>query len=106
MRVQPQATIADELPDGYVFPIALGQLNTSDPPEHTRRRKLMQRAFTPKFINAREQEIGALADELIDRFVANGRVELMDEFAFPLPIKVVGSILGVPDAILPNLRRS
>src|SRR5581483_3229967 len=58
LRVAPPAAIADEVPDGYVFPLALGQLNTSDPPEHTRRRKLMQRAFTPKFINARVAQIG------------------------------------------------
>jgi cytochrome P450 len=93
MRVPlPPAIIADVGPD-YRFPFQ-GQLNTIDPPEHTRIRKLMQKAFTPRHISEREGDIRALVNGLVDRFIDDGNVELVDAYTSPIPVNVVAMILG------------
>ncbi len=67
----------------------------ADPPDHTRLRGLATRAFTPRTVEALRGRIVALVDELIDDFGA-GDVDLMDALAFPLPVTVIGEMLGVP----------
>src|SRR5215472_13102414 len=61
----------------------------ADPPEHTRLRALAHAAFTPKYINTLRGHIQALADGLIDKLPPNGRMDLIRDFAFPLPITVI-----------------
>jgi cytochrome P450 len=70
-------------------------LLSADPPEHGRQRGLVNRAFSPGAIRRIEPEIEALADELIDGFAGRGRVELLSEFAVPLPMTVIAKALGV-----------
>ena len=67
----------------------------ADPPDHTRLRHLATRAFTPRTVEALRPGVVALVDELIDSFGA-GEVEVMDALAFPLPVTVIGQMLGVP----------
>ncbi|WP_224522048.1 cytochrome P450 family protein [Rossellomorea vietnamensis] len=68
-----------------------------DPPDHTRLRKLVQPYFNPKRIQELSPRIEAVADQLIDQMkVKQGPVDLIDEFAFPLPIIVISELLGVP----------
>lgn len=67
-----------------------------DPPEHTRVRGLMSSAFVPSVIHKLEPEIQNIADRLIDNFPKDGQVELVSQFAFPLPITVIAELLGVP----------
>jgi len=67
----------------------------ADPPDHTRLRGLATRAFTPRTVEALRQRVVTLVDELIDGFGA-GEVDLMDALAFPLPVTVIGEMLGVP----------
>lgn len=67
----------------------------SDPPQHTHFRALVQRAFTPKAINAMAQRVYSLADELLSQRDAAGW-DLHDDFAFPLPVIVISDLLGVP----------
>jgi cytochrome P450 len=94
MRVPlPPAIVADVGPD-YHFPFQ-GQLNTIDPPDHTRIRKLMQKAFTPRHISGREGDIRALVNGLVDRFVDDGRVELVSAYTSPIPVNVVAMIMGM-----------
>jgi len=75
-----------------------------DPPDHTRLRRLVQQAFTPKFVAALRPRIAQVAEELLDgiegRAGTSGRreVDLIDEFAFPLPLVVIAEMLGVPAA--------
>lgn len=95
MRVPIPAALEGEVPLDYHFPF-VGQLNTTDPPQHTRIRKLMQKAFTPKHVGEREGEIRALANHLIDQFIDEGQVDFVGRFTSPLPIRVVSGILGVP----------
>jgi cytochrome P450 len=68
----------------------------ADPPDHTRLRGLATRAFTPRTVDALRPRIVALVDELLDRVDDGGDTEVMDALAFPLPVTVIGEMLGVP----------
>lgn len=76
----------------------LPTLLTTDPPDHTRLRGLLIKAFAPQTIAAREPAVVALADELIDAFVADGEADLVRQFAFPFTATVIGDMLGIPRA--------
>jgi len=67
----------------------------TDPPDHTRLRGLVTRAFTNRTVEALRPRIVAVVDELLDTFDAV-EVEVMDALAFPLPVTVIGDMLGVP----------
>lgn len=75
----------------------------TDPPDHTRLRGLVTRAFTPRTVEKLRPRIVALVDELLDGFDP-GEVEVMDALAFPLPVTVIGDMLGVPVEDRPLLR--
>lgn len=68
----------------------------SDPPDHRRLRGLVQKAFTPKLIAGMRSHIQDIADDLLDNLASNEKMNLIDDFAFPLPIIVISEILGVP----------
>ncbi len=67
-----------------------------NPPDHTRVRSLLNKAFTPAMVQKLRPEIEAITEKLLDDVQAAGSMELMHEFAFPLPIAVIGQMLGVP----------
>jgi cytochrome P450 len=67
-----------------------------DPPDHTRLRRLVSKAFAPKVVNALQPEISALVDGLLDRIAEKGRFDVVDDFAYPLPVAVICRLLGVP----------
>ena len=73
-----------------------------EPPSHTRLRKLVLRAFTSRRIVGLAPEIEALAHQLIDRF-AGDRVELISQFAEPLPVIIIARLMGLPDDLAPQL---
>ncbi|MET1170808.1 cytochrome P450 family protein [Paenibacillus amylolyticus] len=68
----------------------------SDPPDHKRLRGLVQKAFTPKLVADMRSHIQGIADELLDNLPSQEKMNLIDDFAFPLPIIVISEILGVP----------
>jgi cytochrome P450 len=68
----------------------------NDPPDHTRYRALVAPLFLPSRMIGVEAELRAYADELIDRFIDDGRVEFVESFAHVLPLLVVSAVLGVP----------
>lgn len=70
----------------------------SDPPTHTRLRKLVSRAFTPKRIKDLEPKIREFTDELLNAAQTKGEFDLMADLAVPLPVKVIAEMLGVPPA--------
>jgi len=68
----------------------------SDPPTHTRLRLMIRDAFTPRTMAAFRPRVASLADALIDRFADRGSADLMDEFAYVLPISVMCELMAVP----------
>ncbi|MCV7166008.1 cytochrome P450 [Mycobacterium stomatepiae] len=82
------------LPHGYA-PWQPALVNT-DPPQHTRIRKLATKALTPNAVRAREGAIKEAADGLLDAIQPEGHGDLMDRFATPMPVHVLIRILGVP----------
>ncbi|EGL19252.1 MULTISPECIES: cytochrome P450 [unclassified Paenibacillus] len=69
-----------------------------DPPDHTRLRRLASKAFTPQMIEGLRPRIQQIADELLDAVQERGRMDLVADFAYPLPIIVISEILGIPAA--------
>src|SRR5271170_5969701 len=67
----------------------------ADPPVHTRLRRLVTPAFTPRRIRAMEPLIGQIADRLLDRAAAKGEFEVMADLADPRPVMVNAEVLGV-----------
>ena len=67
-----------------------------DSPDHTRLRALVHRAFTPRLIEQMRDEIQTLTDELLDAAEPKGSMDLIADFALPLPLTIIGRILGVP----------
>lgn len=68
-----------------------------DPPDHTRLRALVQKAFTPKLIEHMRDRIQNICDELLDELATNGRMELMSGYALPLPLTIIADLLGIPE---------
>lgn len=71
---------------------------SSDPPRHTRLRKLVAKEFTPRRVAALEPRVREITDELLDAMLASpdGRADLVDALSFPLPMAVICELLGVP----------
>src|SRR5215471_2912501 len=67
-----------------------------DPPDHTRLRALVHKAFTPRLIEPMRGRVQALADELLDAVASRGEMDLIRDYALPLPMTVITEILGVP----------
>ncbi|WEH37484.1 cytochrome P450 [Streptomyces sp. AM 4-1-1] len=67
-----------------------------DPPDHTRLRRLVSKAFTPRRVAEFAPRVRELTDRLIDGFGSEGEADLIHDFAFPLPIYAICDLLGVP----------
>jgi cytochrome P450 len=76
-----------------------------DPPDHTRLRKLVSKAFTPRAIQALRPRITELVDGMLDAMAAERRVDLVDALAFPLPFGVIAEMLGTPPADHERIRQ-
>lgn len=68
-----------------------------DPPDHTRLRRLVSKAFTPKMVHELRPRIQALVDEALDTMAARGEADVISDLAFPLPFTVISEMLGMPD---------
>jgi cytochrome P450 len=84
-------------PPGFLF---------LDPPDHTRLRKLVSKAFAPKVVKALEPDITALVESLLDKVADAGRFEAIDDLAHPLPVAVICRLLGVPIEDEPQFSRA
>src|SRR5579872_636896 len=95
---------------GLLDSLGLGGLRNNnmlraDPPAHTRLRALANETFKPKYIRQLRGHIEQIADQLLDRVQAAGTMDLIADFAFPLPITVISEMLGVPPADHDKFRR-
>ncbi|HUF52326.1 MAG TPA: cytochrome P450 [Dehalococcoidia bacterium] len=69
---------------------------TTDPPEHTRLRRLVSKAFTPKAVEELRPRIQAIVDFLLDDIADQGEMDLVQALGYPLPVIVIAEMLGVP----------
>jgi cytochrome P450 len=67
-----------------------------DPPDHTRLRGLVQKAFTPRVIQALQPRIEQICAELLDAALERGEMDLVADYAYPLPVQIIMEMLGVP----------
>jgi len=102
---EARAALADQRfgKDWRALPGAMGgdPINANmlemDAPDHTRLRKLVAREFTPRRIEALRPRVQEITDALLDVMVPEGRADLVDALAFPLPMTVICELIGVPD---------
>lgn len=67
-----------------------------DPPHHTDLRRLMAAAFTPRLVAELGERIGTIADELLAPALERGRMDVVPDFAYPLPVRVACELIGIP----------
>jgi len=82
--------------DSLLFEHHTTSLVFNDPPLHTRVRRLILGALTPKAIEAMEPPLERLVDDLLDEMARRGQVDLIEDFASAIPIEIIGNLLGVP----------
>jgi cytochrome P450 len=70
----------------------------TDPPEHTRLRRLVSKAFTARRVEGLRPRVEEITDALLDRISPRGNADLVADFGLPLPITVIGELLGIPEA--------
>ncbi|WP_028922064.1 cytochrome P450 [Pseudonocardia acaciae] len=103
--------LLDRVLTAAIDPKALGPVDppsllTLHPPDHTRIRGLVSRAFTPRAIAGLTRRIREVADDLLDRIEAGpGTFDLVETYAAPLPVTVIAEILGVPTAMRADFLR-
>lgn len=76
-----------------------------DPPDHTRLRRLVSKAFTPRAVDRIVPRIGALAEEVLNDLGDRRTIDVIADFAFPLPVTVICEMLGMPGQDRGNLRQ-
>jgi cytochrome P450 len=77
----------------------------TDPPDHTKLRNLINRGFTPRMIAELEPRIREITEELIDAVVERGELDLIGDFAMPLPVTIIAELLGVDPAHKEDFKR-
>ena len=92
-----------QMPDSFAF-IEQHMLNR-DGADHRRLRRLVTKAFTPRIVEQLRPRIEEIASELLDAVEARGEMDVVEEYAFPLPITVIAELLGIPVADRDRFRR-
>lgn len=69
-----------------------------DPPDHTRLRGLVNKAFTPRVVESIRERITGVVNELIDKVETRGEMDVIEDFAYPLPVTVIAEMLGIPES--------
>lgn len=91
------------LPDPYADD--RGSMLRLDPPDHTRLRGLVAKAFTPRAVERMRPRVEAILKELVEARPARGPMELVGELAAPLPVRVIAEMLGIPPEDHAQFRR-
>jgi cytochrome P450 len=104
MPLPPEARerMLEVMADGYP---RVPTMLTADPPTHTRYRRLVSKAFTPKSIVELEPTIRRITTRLIDSWINTGNIEFVTQFGVPLPVEVIAKALNVPDDRLVDFKR-
>lgn len=80
---------------GFLKPLKRNMLDLDDP-DHARLRALVHKAFTPSRVEQLQGRVTAISQELLDRVAARGAMDLVHDFALPLPLTVISELLGIP----------
>lgn len=88
----------------HPFEQANEHLLYKDAPDHTRLRKLVSQAFTPRSIERLRGNIQCVVDELLDSVQAQGKIDLVTDFAFPLAFQILSDLLGIPQDMQHQVR--
>ncbi|MEW5809732.1 MAG: cytochrome P450 [Actinomycetota bacterium] len=108
--VKDRRRITALFPPGGAGPMQMtvgGNMLFSDPPDHTRIRKLVAKAFTARSVARMHASIAAVADDLLDHIESSsstGTVDMISNYAAPLPIRVISELLGVPNDVTDEFR--
>ena len=100
LRQMREAMYGDETPRA-----SARSMLDRDPPDHTRLRRLVSKAFTPRAIQALRPRIAELVDGMLGAMAEQRRVDLVDALAFPLPFAVIAEMLGTPPADHERIRQ-
>ena len=82
-----------------------GTLIGVDPPDHTRLRSVMESSFTASSVASHEAMIRYACEELVDAMAKGSGADLLSQFSYPLPLRIVALLLGMPKKAMPSLRR-
>lgn len=104
LHVGPMADVYEQVYAEKGLDSGVKSMLDLDPPDHTRLRKLVSKAFTPRTIDQLTPAVEALVDEALDRIADARSVNLIDALAFPLPFTVISLMLGMPDTDTDKLR--
>lgn len=85
--------------------LSAASLTNNDPPSHTIVRRMVHKAFTERQVADLEARIRAIAEDLLNQFAGEGRAEFIRQFSFPLPMRVILNVLGVPEDDMTKLKR-
>lgn len=102
LPAEARAKMMEVLAEGYP---RVPTMLTADPPTHTRYRRLVSKAFTPRAIAELEPVIRAITTRLIDSWIETGTIEFVTQFGVPLPVEVIAKALNVPDDRLVDFKR-
>ena len=94
--VSPELGAKFGAPDHGMEAMMFSHMLNRDGDAHRRLRSLVSKAFTPKVIQAMRPRIEFIANELLDKTAARGSMELISDYAFPLPITVIAELLDIP----------
>ena len=94
MSVLERAALFEEMPEENQNHSILN----IDPPDHTRLRGLVSKAFTPRTIQALRPRIQEIVDDILDQMAADGHADVVARLAFPLPFDVISEMLGMPES--------
>jgi cytochrome P450 len=93
----PQFTqLAEQVGLGDVLALFERVMLFSDPPDHTRLRRIVNKAFTVRAVEEMRPRIAAIVDRMLDAVAPDGGADLVEALAFPLPVTVISEMLGVP----------
>ena len=105
-QARPQTLVGSASPElrQEFFERSANSMLFADPPDHTRLRRLANRAFTPRRVEQLRPAVQAAVDSIVARMAEAGSADVMSELAFPLPVTVIGELLGVPAADRPRFQ--
>ena len=105
-QARPQNLVGSASPElrQEFFERSANSMLFADPPDHTRLRKLANRAFTPRRVEQLRPAVQQAVDTIVDAMAEAGSADIMSELAFPLPVTVIGELLGVPAADRPGFQ--